>query len=69
VPIRIGVRTDWVGLSVARCGNVALPEPVTLGLFGIVSRPLPVDLVVNVAHRDEGSDHTRPTTSFDPGSH
>lgn len=56
-------------LSVGLRRNVALPEPVTLGLFAIVSRPLPIDLVVNVTHRDEGSDHTCPTASFDLGTH
>jgi hypothetical protein len=100
VPIRIGVRTDWVGLSVARCGwhykfsidhiagrldsrmlpcqnqllwacLVLFPGPknrfemIFYTKTKIKVLTLPVDLVVNVAHRDEGSDHTRPTTSFD----
>lgn len=57
VPIIIGIRNAFVSLSVARRGDVALPEPVCLSLCGTVSRPFPVDLVVDVAHGDDCSYH------------
>ena len=45
--------------------NDALPEVVGLALGGLFARELPVDLVLDVGHRDEGSHDTTPTAGLD----
>ena len=41
-----------------------LPEVVGLSLIGLVPRELPVNLILDVGHGDESSDHTTPATRF-----
>ena len=44
--------------------NKALPEIVCLAFRRAVARELPIDLVLNIRHRDEGSHDTIPGASL-----
>lgn len=43
----------------------SLPEVIALSLGGRTAGELPVDFIFNVAHCDERSDNTLPTTGLD----
>lgn len=45
--------------------NDALPEVVGLALGGLVAGELPVNLVLDVGHRDECSNNTAPAAGLD----
>jgi len=47
-----------------RCPLLAFPEPVTLPFGRICSGKLPIDLVANIAHSDEGCHHAIPSPGF-----
>lgn len=45
--------------------DIALPEEVRLALGSVETRKFPVNLILYVAHRDECSDNTGPTSGLD----
>lgn len=45
--------------------NDSLPEEVGLPSSNVRTRKLPINFILDVAHRDEGCDNTIPATSLD----
>jgi hypothetical protein len=67
VGVEVGecITADIVGLAVGLLWDDTLPEHVRLALSGLVSGELPIDLIPNVGHGDEGSYNTIPLASLD----